>query len=500
MRLWILAALPSLLATGTGVGQHYGISTPVTLKTYLKTSNSTYYLQDTATSSAERRICTTNSNGSQNPSLTTNFSDADNVWDSTDLSNQASVDVHYAAQFAFDYFKTVHGLANMDPVHGGPYSYEASADGIDCLWLGVNRQVSTNAIWNPELLRLVFGNGDGDDSYFSDLNNPWSVAVDSDGNLFIADTYNHRVRKVSIFGIITTVAGDGTGGDDGDNGPATDAQLNYPMGVAISRDGNLFIADTSNHRIRKVDPDGDISTFAGTGTAGFSTGNGSAPQAQINSPRQLFMYDEPGVDPFLYFADSGNHRIRKISEDNQIISTVAGNGQEGFSGDTGQATSAKLNDPVGVVVDNEGGNAIVYIGDTGNARIRKVASDGVITTIAGTSIPGFTGDGGQAASARLNTPFELGLFDVEYEPEGRDHLLYFADYTNSRVRRIDLESGIIETFAGTGALGYDGDHGDADQADLHYPCGIAVDEDGHVVIADNQNHAIRKVWFTEIPD
>ncbi len=163
MRLWILAALPSLLATGTGVGQHYGISTPVTLKTYLKTSNSTYYLQDTATSSAERRICTTNSNGSQNPSLTTNFSDADNVWDSTDLSNQASVDVHNAAQFAFDYFKTVHGLANMDPVHGGPYSYEASADGIDCLWLGVNRQVSTNAIWNPELLRLEFGNGDCDD-------------------------------------------------------------------------------------------------------------------------------------------------------------------------------------------------------------------------------------------------------------------------------------------------------------------------------------------------
>jgi hypothetical protein len=216
---------------------------------------------------------------------------------------------------------------------------------------------------------LVLGdNGPATSAYLYD---PGGVAVDSAGNVYIADGENNRLRKVSN-GVITTVAGNGTPGFSGDNGPATSAQLHDPARVAVDSAGNLYIADNNNYRIRKVS-NGAITTVAGNGTRGFSGDNIPATSAQFHDPFGVAV-DSAGN---LYIADSGNNRIRKVA--NGIITTVAGNGTPGFSGDNGPATSAQLNGPAGVAVDSAGN---LYIADGGNNRIRKV-SNGVITTVAG---------------------------------------------------------------------------------------------------------------------
>jgi uncharacterized protein (TIGR03437 family) len=299
---------------------------------------------------------------------------------------------------------------------------------------------------------------------------PEGVAVDSAGNLYIVDSANQRIRKVSN-GVITTVAGNGTQGLSGDNGPATSAELNLPEGVAVDVTGNLYIADVGNSRIRKIS-NGVITTVAGNGTQGFRGDNGPATSAQLANPVGVAV-DSAGS---VYIADRNNHRIRKVS--GGVITTVAGNGTQGFSGDNGPATSAELNYPQGVAVDSAGN---VYIADTYNQRVRKV-SGGVITTVAGNGTVGFSGDGGPATSAQL-VPAAVAV-----DSAGN---LYVADSYNNRVRKVS--NGVITTVAGDGAPGFSGDSGPAISAILGYPEGLAVDSSGNLYIADNGNNRIRMV-------
>jgi len=301
------------------------------------------------------------------------------------------------------------------------------------------------------------------------LSQPRGLAVDSAGNLYIADYGNQRVRKVSN-GVITTVAGNGTQGFSGDNGPAASAQLYYPNGVAVDSAGNLYIADTVNNRIRKVSG-GIITTLAGNGGFSFFGDNGPATSALLFAPANV------AVDPAgsLYIADSGNHLIRKVS--NGVITAVAGNGTQGFSGDTGPATSAQLSWPSGVAVDSAGN---LYIADSGNYRIRKV-SDGVITTVAGGG--SFVGDTGPATSARLWYPQGVAV-----DSAGK---LYISDTDNNRIRMVS--NGVITPVAGNGGFGYFGDNGPATYAALNHPQGVAVDSAGNLYVADSGNNCIRKV-------
>ncbi|GAA1335580.1 NHL domain-containing protein [Saccharothrix algeriensis] len=275
---------------------------------------------------------------------------------------------------------------------------------------------------------------------------------------------------------ITTVAGNGAAGFGGDSGPATSAHVNYPLSVVVDGAGDLYIADHNNHRIRKVARDGTITTAAGNGTAGFSGDGGPATSARVSYPVGLAV-DGAGS---LYIADYNNHRIRKVAKDG-TITTVAGNGTAGFGGDGGPATSARLNYPYTVAVDGAGS---LYIADYNNHRIRKVAKDGTITTAAGTGAAGFGGDNGPATSALLNNPTGVAVDDAGN--------LYVADYNNHRIRKV-TEDGTITTAAGTGAAGFGGDEGPAASARLHHPIGVAVDGAGNLYVADYNNHRIRKV-------
>ncbi len=264
------------------------------------------------------------------------------------------------------------------------------------------------------------GLGDGGPATEAGLDHPIGVFVDATGNLFIADLDNDRVRKVDPAGTISTVAGTGTEGFSGDGGPATAAQLDLPWDVFVDAAGNLFIADRGNHRVRKVDPAGTISTVAGTGTRGFSGDGGPATEAQLNVPIDVFV-DGAGN---LFIADANNNRIRKVDPAG-TISTVAGTGTAGFSGDGRLATEAQLNDPVGVFVDGAGN---LFIGDADNHRVRKVDPAGTISTVAGTGTAGFSGDGGPATEAEL-----VGPGGVFVDAAGN---LFIADAGNHRIRRV----------------------------------------------------------------
>jgi sugar lactone lactonase YvrE len=262
--------------------------------------------------------------------------------------------------------------------------------------------------------------GDTGQASAAQLNFPTGVAVDGAGNVYIADSSNNRVRKVSPAGVITTLAGTGVPGFSGETGQADAAQLNFPNGVAADAAGNVYIADSSNHRVRKVIPAGVITTLAGTGVAGFSGDTGQATAAQLNIPYGVAA-DAAGN---VYIADRNNHRVRKVSPTG-VITTLAGTGVAGFSGDTGQASAAQLDSPNGVAVDAAGN---VYIADTFNSRVRKVDPSGVITTLAGTGVAGFSGDTGQASAAQLNI-----LFGVAADGAGN---VYIADRSNQRIRKV----------------------------------------------------------------
>jgi len=336
--------------------------------------------------------------------------------------------------------------------------------------------------------------GDNGQATLADLNFPMGTASDSAGNLYIADAANNVVRKVAAgTGIVTTVAGNGTAGYSGDNGPATSAELNLPWGVAIDPLGNLFISDTNNAVIRFVAAgSGVITTVAGTGTPGYGGDNGPASSAQLAYPVGIAA-DAAGN---LYIADDGSNSLRKVAAGTGIITTVAGSGQYGYTGDGGFATSATLSGPDGVAVDSAGN---LYIADTYNNVIRKVtASTKTISTVAGTGPKGnvysggYSGDGGPATSAKLHSP--LG---VAVDTAGN---IYIADWLNHAIREVTVGNGTIATVAGNGSqcnsLGGDGDP--ATNAALCYPHGVAVDSAGNFYIADSSSSRIRKVTVSSL--
>lgn len=320
--------------------------------------------------------------------------------------------------------------------------------------------------------------GDGNLATLAQLHMPRGVQVDASGNIFIADRDNHRIRKIDITtNNISTIAGTGTAGFSVNL--ATSAQLNQPGGVAVDNDGNIYIADSHNHRIRKIlASTGEIVTIAGDGTANFGGDGGLATAAQLNTPGDVAV-DASGN---LYIADKENHRIRKVDAATQMISTVAGTGIASFSGD-GLATSVDLNSPVGVAVD---GNNDVYIADRNNHRIRKleVATE-MLSTIAGTGISGGSGDGGLATAARINLATGIAVNSAGD--------IFIADRNSHRVRKVDAVTKIITTVAGTGTFGFSGDGNTATLADLGRVRQVAVDASGNIFIADLDNQRIRKV-------
>ena len=347
------------------------------------------------------------------------------------------------------------------------------------------------------IIKTVAGNGipsysgDGGAATNASLHSPYGAVVDASGNLFIADYYNSCIRKVDPNGIITTVAGNGSQGYSGDGGAATNASLSNPCGVAVDAPGNLFIADFNN-TIRKVDPTGIITTVAGNDSSGYSGDGGAATNASLCYPAGVAV-DTTGN---LFIADCYNNRIRKV-DTNGIITTVAGDGPSddpfpgggSYSGDGGAATNANLNWPIGVAVDASGN---LFIADGFNGRVRKVDTTGIITTVAGNDIdiPGGSGDGGAATCASLDGPSGVAV-----DATGN---LFIADRFNSRIRKVN-PNGIITTVAGKGSQGYSGDGGAATNARLYYPAGVAVDASGNLFIADTSNQRIREVMLFSCP-
>ena len=322
--------------------------------------------------------------------------------------------------------------------------------------------------------------GDGGPATEAQLKYPEGVAADAAGNVYIADYGNARIRKIdAATGAISTIAGTGMRGYSGDGGPAAAAQIGQSASAAPDADGNLYIADLENSRIRKIDAaTGAISTFAGTGILGFSGDGGPATAAQILQARSVAA-DAAGN---VYIAD-GTWRVRKVDAATGVISTFAGTGAAGSGGDGGPATAAQLSGPLDVAADSAGN---IYIADRNAHRIRKVdAATGVISTFAGTGAAGSGGDGGAATAAQLNRPWSVAA--------DTDGNVYIADRSNHRIRKVDASTGVISTIAGTGTLGFSGDGGPATAARLRSPSGVAKDADGNVYIADRSNHRIRKV-------
>jgi trimeric autotransporter adhesin len=419
--------------------------------------------------------------------------------------------------------------------------------------------------------------GDGGQANAAQIGNIQGIAVDHTGAVYLSDTDRNLIRKIDTKGIITTIAGTGVAGYAGDGGAATAAQINLPYGLAADLTGNVYIADLGNNRVRRIAPDGSITTAAGTGLQGSLGDGGLAANAQLNTPRNVAV-DAAGN---LYIAEFDGHRIRKVTPDGKIA-TVAGTGVAGFFGDGGLAINAQLAYPAGLTVDRSGN---LYVADSQNQRIRKIVPGGIISSVlggsttitlltpvavaldaagdiyvadstgivreytvagawnieAGTGAAGFAGDGGPASKALLTNPRDLainlagdlliadGVRIREVDLAGiietiagdgylhavgdgglasmailnqplsvaLDRLgnLYIADSQTQRIRQV-ASSGIIQTFAGTGAAGYSSDNIPAVSAPLYSPMGVMTDAYGDVYIADTYNHRIREVVGT----
>ena len=284
--------------------------------------------------------------------------------------------------------------------------------------------------------------GDGGPATAAVIDHPFDIIFDAAGNILFADNFNNRIRKISTSGIITTIAGTGVGSYSGDGGAAISATFNKTAGIAIDAAGNIYVADQHNHRIRKINTSGIITTIVGTGFAAFSGDGGPGTAAALSYPNFL-VFDNSGN---LIITDNGNHRIRKLDMITGIITTVAGNGSTTYSGDGMAATASSLYYPGGVVFDPAGN---MYIADNIHARVRKVNTSGIISTVAGTGTAGFGGDGGPATSALLHT-----TVDVALDAAGN---LYISDLDNHRVRKVSTiavstNHAPIFTIDGTGFL------------------------------------------------
>ena len=319
--------------------------------------------------------------------------------------------------------------------------------------------------------------GDGGPAANASFRVPAGLAFDSEGNLYIADRENHRVRKVDPKGYISTFAGIGEAGFSGDEGPAVKARLNLPSGVVVDKKGNLYISDRSNDRIRVVDKKGVIRTYAGSGVAGFQGDAGPALKAQLDKPFGIALDETKN----LYIADRNNNRVRKVSPDG-IITTVAGDGGFFFMGDNGPAYRASVAAPTGVALDSKGN---LYIADRNNNRVRVVDRTGMIRTVVGTGQQDYNGDSEVARETNLYLPFGLTV-------DSNDNLLVI-DRSHYRIRRIDPKSGQVETVAGNGVKLFAGDGGPATGATLSLPHGMSVDKKDNLIFSDKGHFRIRKI-------
>lgn len=325
---------------------------------------------------------------------------------------------------------------------------------------------------------------------FASLAQPRTAAVAANGDIYFTDTYHHQIRRLDRAGVVTTIAGNGSAGYSGDGGPATEASLNTPHGVAVDNRGHaqgpggvpryLFVADSPNHRIRRVDlATGRISTVAGTGQEGFSGDGGPATAARLNRPRFLIV----APDGSLIIADTANYRVRRVDPAG-VITTIAGTGERGYSGDGDRAIAARLDDPRGLALDGAGHLYVSNAEGSPVPSVRRIDPAGIITTVAGGRPAGFAGDGGPATEARLHEPRSIAVWRST---------LYIADSMNDRIRAVDLRTGSIRTLAGTGAAAYGGDGGPADAAEIAEPRGVAVTGDGDVIVVDTGNDRLRHI-------
>ena len=430
-----------------------------------------------------------------------------------------------------------------------PAALDASGTGLTVSFVAVPSAHSVFQYDGTGHLTLVAGNGqagfsgDGGPATRASLSEPTDVFVSSSA-LYIADTGNHRVRRVDLTtGSISTFAGNGTAAFSGDDGPAVDASLNRPSDVLVGAAGDLFVSDTGNHRVRRI-LNGTITTFAGSGVAGFGGDGGPATDASLSSPLGLALRQFSNGSAEVLIADSANHRVRAVDISTRTITTVVGTGVPGFSGDGGSPTAAQVAGPQGV--DYYAADQQMFIADTGNNRVRIVAGDR-ISTFAGNGIAGWSGDGGAPNLASLSAPSALFAYwatsdtgnarirslrrvyqpplyvdfvtvigtlvdgtlagyggdggpapDARFfAPEGvavdTDGTLFVADTLNHRVRRVDAGTGEVTTVAGTGLVGDSGDGASAASAQLASPTALALDGAGHLLIADTGNRRVRRL-------
>jgi sugar lactone lactonase YvrE len=312
------------------------------------------------------------------------------------------------------------------------------------------------------------------------LVHPNGLALDGKGDLYISDIGSHRVLKLDSRGRLIVIAGTGEGGFSGDGGSATKARLFAPHDLAFDAEGNLLIADTYNHRVRRIDRQGVITTVAGDGKAVYSSYGSAAPKNSLNNPQGIAL-DRAGN---ILVADTFNHVVRRI--DRHGAMTIFAGSVAGYGGDGGPATEAQMNLPMAVTVAPDGA---VYVSDAANSRVRRVSTDGKIQTVVGfgpaqdTYGAGFAGDGGPPEKAKI-----FSATDLKFDAAGN---LYISDSGNHRIRVV--RGGIITTLAGSGRQGFGGDGGKALDAELNTPQKIAIAKDGAVFIADRANRRVRKV-------
>lgn len=337
------------------------------------------------------------------------------------------------------------------------------------------------------IIRTVAGSGqqgrrgDGGLAVSADLYLPSAVAIDKAGNIYVADSGNHRLRRIAPNGQITPFAGTGSLGSTGDGGPAINATLNSPSALAFDSKGNLFVADAGNHRIRRISTDGIITTVAGNGDDQMAGDGGPATAASLYLPYGLAI---DGSDNLL-IADTGNLRIRKVDLRTGLITTIAGSGRYGSEGDGQSALQASFRAPYGVTVDPLGS---IYVVDGDDNRVRRIDQNGNIAPFAGTGSPGSGGDGGPATEAQLKYP--------SFVTTDRDGNLYIADYGNHRIRRVSVVDGRITTVVGSGSPGSGLDDVSPLTTTLLNPNDVAIDPTGRLVIADTGNHKIRQTTST----
>ncbi len=319
--------------------------------------------------------------------------------------------------------------------------------------------------------------GDGGPATSALLNNPFDLAFDPDGNLIFSDTFNHRICKIDArTQVISTIAGTGERGFDGDGGLATKALLNEPYGVVVDGSGSVFFADRLNRRVRKVDSGGTISTLAGDGSGKFSGDGGPAAVAGLAEPNGLALHEGR-----LFIADVADHRVRVVDLASGKISTFAGTGVGRHDGDGEPADRAGIFGARAVAFAPDGS---LYVMERQGSCIRRI-EDGIIYTIAGTGARGYAGDGHDARHAVFNAPKEMAV--------ARNRDIFIVDTENHAIRMIEAATGIVTTIAGNGVAGPGGDGGPAELAGLARPHGAVVGPDGSVYIGDSENHRVRKL-------